>query len=202
MKDNDKPDAPFVAPGAAAQAAAAKALFAALKAKRAANAAATAREFAIKSVRGMRPVILDLFDSGATTEEVLAILQQTLPTIAPEDMQFALSKTRDRHRLNKLAAAPPRTAPGSAPASRSAPPQAPAAKRPSSAPLASGAAQPAATSSASPAGSAIAALGLTLPPWADGSDKLSTESDEDYVLRKNLETPPDHRRKFIGEQNS
>ena len=198
MKDDDKPDAPFVAPGAAAQAAAAKALFAALKAKRAANAAATAREFAIKSVRGMRPVILDLFDSGATTEEVLAILQQTLPTIAPEDMQFALSKTRDRHRLNKLAAAPPRAAPGSAPASRPAP----AAKRPASAPPASGAAQSAATGSASPAGSAIAALGLTLPSWADGSDKLPTESDEDYVLRKNLETPPDHRRRFIGEQNS
>lgn len=198
MKDDDKPDAPFVAPGAAAQAAAAKALFAALKAKRAANAAATAREFAIKSVRGMRPVILDLFDSGATTEEVLAILQQALPTIAPEDMQFALSKTRDRHRLNKLAAAPPRTAPGSAPASRPVP----AAKRPASAPPASGAAQPAATNSASPAGSAIAALGLSLPPWADGSDKLPTESDEDYVLRKNLETPPDHRRKFIGEQSS
>ena len=198
MKDNDKPDAPFVAPGAAAQAAAAKALFAALKAKRAANAAATAREFAIKSVRGMRPVILDLFDSGATTEEVLAILQQALPTIAPEDMQFALSKTRDRHRLNKLAAAPPRAAPGSAPARRPAP----AAKRPASAPPASGAAQPAATNGASPAGSAIAALGLSLPPWADGSDKLPTESDEDYVLRKNLETPPDHRRRFIGEQNS
>ena len=201
MKDDDKSDAPFVAPGAAAQAAAAKALFAALKAKRAANAAATAREFAIKSVRGLRPVILDLFDSGATTEEVLAILQQALPTIAPEDMQFALSKTRDRHRLNKLAAAP-RAAPGSAPASRPAPPQAPAAKRPAAAPPASGAAQPAATGSASPAGSAIAALGLSLPPWADGSDKLPTESDEDYVLRKNLETPPDHRRRFIGEHNS
>ena len=193
MKDDDKPDAPFVAPGAAAQAAAAKALFAALKAKRAANAAATAREFAIKSVRGLRPVILDLFDSGATTEEVLAILQQALPTIAPEDMQFALSKTRDRHRLNKPAAAP---------ASRPAPTQAPAAKRPASAPPASGAAQPDAANSASPAGSAIAALGLTLPPWADGSDKLPSESDEDYVLRKNLETPPDHRRRFIGEHNS
>ncbi|BAP87293.1 uncharacterized protein E1O_01620 [Burkholderiales bacterium GJ-E10] len=201
MKDHDKSDAPpFVAPGAAAQAAAAKALFAALKAKRAANAAATAREFAIKSVRGLRPVILDLFDSGATTEEVLAILQQALPTIAPEDMQFALSKTRDRHRLNKPTAAPPRAAPGSAPTIRPAPTQAPAAKRP--APPASGATQPGATNSASPAGSAIAALGLTLPPWADGSDKLPTESDEDYVLRKNLETPPDHRRKFIGEQNS
>ena len=99
-------------------------------------------------------------------------------------------------------AAPARTAPGSAPAGRAAPPQAPAAKRPASAAPASAAAKPTATNSASPAGAAIAALGLTLPPWADGSDKLPTESDEDYVFRKNLEMPPDHRRKFIGEHNS
>ncbi len=100
-------------------------------------------------------------------------------------------------------AAPPRTAPGSALTGRAAiPAQTTAAKRPASASPASGAAQSAATNSASPAGAAIAALGLTLPPWADGSDKLPTESDEDYVFRKNLEMPPDHRRKFIGEHNS
>jgi len=41
--------------------------------------------------------------------------------------------------------------------------------------------------------------GLELPPWADGSDRLPEESEADYLLRKNLETPPDERRKFIGE---
>ncbi|BAP88354.1 uncharacterized protein E1O_12230 [Burkholderiales bacterium GJ-E10] len=200
MNDDDKPDAPFVAPGAAAQAAASKALFAALKAKRAANAAKTAREYAIKSVLGMEHVILDLFDSGGTTEEVIALLQQELPTIAPAELRYALSRVHARHRVRTISAAAPVSPPasGSAPASRPAP-----AKRPAPAsPPASGAAQPTAATGASPAGSAIAALGLTMPAWADGSDQLPTESDEDYVLRKNLEGPPGDRRKFIGEHHS
>jgi hypothetical protein len=150
----------------------------------------------------MEHVILDLFDSGGTTEEVIALLQQELPTIAPAELRYALSRVHARHRMRTIATAPPRPDSGSAPASRPAPAQAPAAKRPASAPPASGAAKPAAPNSASPAGAAIAELGLTLPSWADGSDRRPDESEEDYIFRKNLEMPPSHRRKFIGEHNS
>ncbi len=137
-----------------------------------------------------------------TTEEVLNVLLQALPMVAPAELRYALAQTRERYRLNAKPAASPRPAAGSAPASPSAPAQAPAAKRAASAPPASGVAQPTPATGASPAGSAIAALGLTMPAWADGSDRLPTESDEDYVLRKNLEGPPGDRRKFIGEHHS
>ena len=43
---------------------------------------------------------------------------------------------------------------------------------------------------------------LELPPWANGSDKRDDETDEDYCLRKNLEGPPEAKRKFIGEHNT
>lgn len=43
---------------------------------------------------------------------------------------------------------------------------------------------------------------LELPPWANGSDKRDDETDEDYCLRKNLEGPPEVKRKFIGEHNT
>ncbi len=43
---------------------------------------------------------------------------------------------------------------------------------------------------------------LELPPWADGSDKRADESDEDYRLRKNVEGPPEAKRKFIGEHDT
>ena len=59
------------------------------------------------------------------------------------------------------------------------------------------AAKPSASSVPSLAPSGVP--GLELPPWADGSDRLPEESEADYILRKNLETPPDERRKFIGE---
>ena len=209
---DDKPEHVFDSRAATAQlGAVSAALLAARRARQAAKEASTARQFALNAIRSLEPIIYGLFEDGSPVNEVLALIQSHLPAVPPGDLRYALAQIRERHRLHErrgpeLAvsnrAAPPRTAPASAPTSRPAPPQAPAAKRPAAAPPASGAAQPAATNSASPAGSAIAALGLTLPPWADGSDKLSTESDEDYVLRKNLETPPDHRRRFIGEHNS
>ncbi len=172
--------------------------------------ASNQREFATNSLLAIEDELFTLFDSGETPAEILAYLKRSMPDVPVTDLRRALQTIRQRRvrrdlRVKSPAASSTRSGTRSAqlaPASRPAPPQAPAAKRPAAAPPASGAARPAATNSASPAGSAIAALGLTLPPWADGSDKLPTESDEDYVLRKNLETPPDHRRRFIGEQNS
>lgn len=63
------------------------------------------------------------------------------------------------------------------------------------------AAQPSASSvpSLAPSQAPSGVPGLELPPWADWSDRLPEESEGDYILRKNLETPPDERRKFIGE---
>ncbi len=182
----------------------------AAQARACAERAGSQREFAVNSLLAIEDELFTLFDSGETPAEILAYLKRSMPSVPVADLRHALKVARARRQRADLKMSPANPAPGkvtpqasgSAPASRPAATQAPAAKRPAAAPPTSGAAQPAATNSASPAGSAIAALGLTLPPWADGSDKLPTESDEDYVLRKNLETPPDHRRKFIGEHNS
>ncbi|MEW6560883.1 MAG: hypothetical protein ACOY3P_21000 [Planctomycetota bacterium] len=187
--NDDKTDSPFDAQAAAAQVpAAAAALLAALKAKRAANAAATAREFALKSVRGLEPVIVDLFDSGATLGEVFNILQQALPAVAPAEMRYALAQTRERYRLNALPARLPSSDKASAPAaSRRAPRHARAARSPTQ---------------DAPAIRASCAPGIAdLPSWADGSDRRPDESDADYALRKNLEGPPEARRKFIDDHN-
>lgn len=187
--NDDKADSPFDAQAAAAQVpAAAAALLAALKAKRAANAAATAREFALKSVRGLEPVIVDLFDSGATLGEVFNILQQALPAVAPGEMRYALAQTRERYRLNAPPARLPSSGKASAPStSRRAPRPAPAARSPTQ---------------DAPAIRASSAPGIAdLPNWADGSDRRSDESDADYALRKNLEGPPEARRKFIDDHN-
>ena len=40
---------------------------------------------------------------------------------------------------------------------------------------------------------------LSLPPWADGSDRAPDESEADYALRKHLEGPPSAATKAIGE---
>ena len=181
----DRADSPFDAQAAAAQVpAAAAALLAALKAKRAANVAVTAREFALKSVRGLEPVIVDLFDSGATLGEVFNILQQALPAVAPADMRYALAQTRERYRLNALPANHPAKVKAAAPAtSRRASRPVPPARSPAQGALAIRASD---------------TPGIAdLPDWADGSDRRPDESDADYVLRKNLEGPPEARRNFI-----
>ena len=187
--NDDKADSPFDAQAAAAQVpAAAAALLAALKAKRAANAAATAREFALKSVRGLEPVIVDLFDSGATLGEVFNILQQALPAVAPAEMRYALAQTRERYRLNAPPARQPSSGKASAPAtSRRAPRPAPAARSP--------------TQHAPPIRASSAPGIADLPNWADGSDRRPDESDVDYALRKNLEGSPEASRKFIDDHN-
>lgn len=184
-----KVEPPFDAEAAAAQVpAAAAALLAALKAKRAANAAATAREFAIKSVRGLEPVIVDLFDSGATLGEVLNILLQALPAVSPAEMRYALAQTRERYRLNTLPAKEPTSAK--------------TATRPMSqrAPRTSSPARPHARDA--PANRASQTHGAAdLPDWADGSDRRPDESDADYSLRKNLEGPPEAKHRFIDGHN-
>jgi hypothetical protein len=40
---------------------------------------------------------------------------------------------------------------------------------------------------------------LSLPPWADGSDRAPDEAEADYALRKHLEGPPSAGTKAIGE---
>ncbi len=50
--------------------------------------------------------------------------------------------------------------------------------------------------------SIISSNRIDLPPWADGSDQLEDESDDDYILRKTTEGDPQEKRKFIGEHNA
>lgn len=40
-----------------------------------------------------------------------------------------------------------------------------------------------------------------LPDWADYSDQMPGESDDDYIFRKALEMPPETQAKFIGEHD-
>ncbi|MGC9185656.1 MAG: hypothetical protein ACP5GC_09445 [Thiomonas sp.] len=40
-----------------------------------------------------------------------------------------------------------------------------------------------------------------LPDWADYADQMPGESDDDYIFRKSLDTPPQMQRKFIGEHD-
>jgi len=187
--EDDKPAEPFDARAASAQVPAAEAaLLALIKARREAAAAETARQFAVKSVRGLEPLILDLFDTGASPNVVLNILQQSLPAVAPAELRYALAQVRERYRLNTASAPPPS-------ATRQGTPKpsgtAPVSNRP----------VPKSIRPTAPATQQTQSVSTTtipgLPDWADGSDRRDDESQADYALRKHLEGPPEAKRKFI-----
>ena len=153
-----------------------------LKAKQAAKNSASTRDFAVKTIRGLEPLIQQLLDADATINEILTQLVSTLPSIPAEDLRYALNILRSRKKL-RMAASESTPIPQSAAAAQ-------AAKKPEKKTSLPTAKTPA---------SSDASLPSDLPVWADGSDRMADESDDDYRLRKEIEGPPEARQKFIGE---
>ncbi len=156
-----------------------------LEKKRAARTASSTREFALRSVRGLEPILHQLFDEGVGTMEVLTFLTSSLPAIPIADMKYALDSLRGRRR--RLRVTPNKTA----------------ATKAGNEPVPSNPTEPVKPKqqTSKPATSRDAHIPTDLPSWADGSDQRPDESDEDYRLRKEIEGPPEARHKFIGENN-
>lgn len=157
-----------------------------LEKKRAARTSASTREFALRSVRGLEPILQQLFDEGVGTMEVLTFLTSSLPAIPIADMKYALDSLRDRRRRlhvtpSKSSAAKAGSKPVPSEPTEPVKPKPPTSK---------------------PATNRITNIPADLPSWADGSDQRPDESDEDYRLRKEIEGPPEARHKFIGERNN
>ncbi len=157
-----------------------------LEKKRAARTASSTREFALRSVRGLEPILQQLFDEGVGTMEVLTFLTSSLPAIPIADMKYALDSLRGRRR--RLRVTPIKSG----------------ATKAGNEPAPSNPAEPVKTKPliSKPATSRNAQIPADLPSWADGSDQRPDESDEDYRLRKEIEGPPEARHKFIGERNN
>ena len=197
--EDDKPAEPFDARAASAQLPAAEAaLLAMASARREAAGAETTRQFAVKCVRALEPIIIDLFHAGTPPNAVLNILQQHIPAVAPADLRHALALVRERYRLNNTRA-PQQIAPKqAAPKPNRADTAKPSTKRPA-------VPQPAQPTAQADPGSRARTHptlpNVELPDWADWSDQMPGESDADYIFRKALEMPPETQRKFIGEHN-
>ena len=184
---------PATAP--ALQAVAAKKLQALLKAKQEANKAASNREFAVRCVRGLEATVHQLFDAGASSQDILTQLIEALPSIPTDDLRHALKtvvRRNKRFNVSFRAGDPAATIGMEIAGEEKTKPQIASnhAKEsiPESVPSTAPAPQPATTKA-------------DLPAWADGSDKRADESDDDYRLRKEIEGPPEARRKFIGEHD-
>lgn len=158
-----------------------------------AEEASNPRQFALNSLMAIEDELFALFDTDEKPAEILAYLKKCMPSIPPDDLRHALDAVRKRRgRFDLRAPSPVPATSKTRPASARAPSAAPTNKRP--------AVKKATAASTPPAAPGLE--GLELPDWADGSDRLPEESEADYILRKNLEGPPEARRKFIGEHNA
>jgi len=189
----------------------------AAQARARAELASNKREFAVNSLLAMEDAIFIMFDSGETPAEVLGYLESSMPGVPAADLRHALKVMRARRQrsgLNALTSAPtPLKADArgvqivhgkSTLAAQRAVPGKPATAR-EAAPVTASPAAPAKPASKSDAEgkptqhSTIPSA--RLPDWADWSDLMPGESDDDYIFRKALEMPPETQRKFIGEHN-
>ncbi len=175
-----------------------------LKAKQDAVNASSSREFAMRCVRGLESTINQLFDIGASSQEVLSHLLEALPTIPVDDLSHALKNLRTlrsmrmRNQKPRAAISEDITTPQSAVHEQAA--KHPKKKAPL--PATKTSAQTTNAAPQQPAGSPHpdrSHLPADWPAWADGSDRMPHESDEDYRFRKEIEGPPEARQKFIGE---
>ncbi|SBP87507.1 hypothetical protein [Thiomonas delicata] len=158
-----------------------------------AEEASNPRQFALNSLMAIEDELFALFDSDEKPAEILAYLKKCMPSIPADDLRHALDAIRKRRgRFDLRAPSPVPATPKARPAPARPPSASPMVKRP--------AAKTPTAASAPPTARGLE--GLELPPWADGSDRLPEESEADYILRKNLEGPPEARRKFIGEHNA
>ncbi len=175
------------------QASASVKLLALLKAKQEVNNASSSKEFAVRCVRSLEATIHQLFDVGATTQEVLSQLVGALPSIPADDLRYALKKLRIRNkklRVSQPSAQPIKPATVNKNTTQETISEASKETKPKQQ-----------LRAAIPTRSDTAGI-PDLPAWADGSDKRADESDEDYRLRKEFEGPPEARQKFIGEHKN
>lgn len=150
---------------------------------RAAQEAESARSFATRAVAAREAGIRDAIASGISARSLENAMAESLPNIPRADLHFAMQKLLEK--LQGRATERPKPVPGKNKAASPAkePPKVrQATSRPDTPPR---------TVTIS-----------DLPPWADGSDQRADESDEDYRLRKEIEGPPEAKRKFIGEHNT
>lgn len=185
---NDSEFDPATAP--ALQAVAAKKLQALLKAKQEANKAASSREFAVRCLRGLEATVHQLFDAGASSQDILSQLIDALPDIPADELRYALKMLGGKNkRLRSISAVHTEPVTPSDSGANEKISLQPIAKKKPPAPADKMSPHP-----QKPIGD--------LPAWADGSDKRVDESDEDYRLRKEIEGPPEARHKFIGEHDT
>lgn len=150
---------------------------------RAAQEAESARSFATRAVAAREASIRNAIAAGISARSLENALSDALPDIPRADLHFAMQKLLEK--LQGRTTERPKPVPN---------------KNKSTTP----AKEPAKTrqTSSRPDAPHRMAVSADLPPWADGSDKRADESDEDYRLRKEIEGPPEAKRKFIGEHNT
>ena len=150
---------------------------------RAAQEAESSRSFATRAVAAREAGIRNAIASGISARSLENALAEALPNIPRADLHFAMQKLLEK--LQGRATERPKPVPNK---SKGTPP----AKEPAKGRQAT----------SRPDAPHRTATASDLPPWADGSDKRADESDEDYRLRKEIEGPPEAKRKFIGEHNT
>ncbi|CQR42242.1 conserved hypothetical protein [Thiomonas sp. CB3] len=150
---------------------------------RAAQEAESSRSFATRAVAAREAGIRNAIASGISARSLENALAESLPNIPRTDLHFAMQKLLEK--LQGRATERPKPSPNK---NKATPPAKEAAKG-----------RQVASNSDAPRRTATSS---DLPPWADGSDKRADESEEDYCLRKNVEGPPEAKRKFIGEHNT
>ncbi len=200
MNDTETPpDKPEFDPATATamQAAGAKKLLASLKAVQNANKASSDREFAVGFVRAQEAVIHQLFDAGLSPQAVLLRLIDSLPAIPTEDLRYALKTVGRRSKRFNNSAQPVNL---SAPIDQKSTCEEKIRQQPVPSPAKETKTKSAPIAAASMPKTTMA--NVDWPAWADGSDKRADESDEDYRFRKEIEGPPEARRKFIGEHDT
>ena len=163
-----------------------------LRTKQDAASASSSKEFAVRCVRGLETTIHQLFDVGASPQEVLSQLIEALPSIPVEDLRYALKALRTRDRKLRVSIRPSTVAADTTASAKKHAPQAATETHKETKPKHQ-------ADTAMPTESNTIGANLDLPAWADGSDKRADESDDDYRLRKEIEGPPEARQKFIGE---
>jgi hypothetical protein len=168
-----------------------------LKEKQKAKKASSTREFAVRCVRGLQATIHQLFEEGASINEVLSQLIESLPSIPPDDLRYALRAiSAERKKRLRASSSTPAASIDTGTVNI-------VSTQTHSLPKIQKIANPESRLNATvPLRAGTANVSPDLPAWADGSDKRADESDDDYKLRKEIEGPPDARHKFIGEHKA
>ncbi|MFM2084745.1 MAG: hypothetical protein RLY95_1563 [Pseudomonadota bacterium] len=141
-------------------------------------AATTTKQAARERIFGDEKIISKLLANGVSQATILADYVGALPHIPKIELQLAMEALRKRRSKTSVQAPIPV-------------PQA----KPQTFPRAS---SPSSQKESLPA---VSHTGTQLPAWADGSDRLAGETDEEYAFRKSIEGDPAGRAKFIGEKS-